>query len=73
MSKIYILKLVCNNTILLDFSEIMKQCSAALQGGDVNIPNVPVAHDGAIDLEDYIEQIKEEDKDWAKRHSIQCL
>ena len=64
---------MCNNTILLDFSEIMKECFAALDGGNENIPNVPVAHDGVIDLEDYIEKITEEDKDWAKRYCIECL
>ena len=65
--------MVCNNTILLDFSEIMEACLAALDGGNVKVTNVPVAHDGVIDLEDYIEKIKEEDKDWAKRYCIESL
>ena len=64
---------MCNHTILFYFSEIMAECLAAIDSGNVNVPNPPDVHDGVIDLEDYIEQIKEEDKDWAKRHSIQCL
>ena len=65
--------MVCNNTILLDFSEIMEACLAALDGGNVKVTNVLVVHDGVIDFEDYIEKIKEEDKDWTKRYCIESL
>ena len=29
--------------------------------------------EGIIDLEDYLEDLKKQDEEWAKRHSIQCL
>ena len=29
--------------------------------------------EGVIDLEDYLEDLKEQDEEWAKKHSIQCL
>ena len=28
---------------------------------------------GIIDLEDYLEDLIEQDEEWAKKHSIQCL
>ena len=29
--------------------------------------------EGIIVLEDYLEDLKEQDEEWAKKHSIQCL
>ena len=29
--------------------------------------------EGVINLEDYLEDLKEQDEEWAKKHSIQCL
>ena len=29
--------------------------------------------EGIIDLENYLEDLKEQDEDWAKKQSIQCL
>ena len=29
--------------------------------------------EGVIDLEDYLEDLKEQDEEWAKKHSSQCV
>ena len=56
-----------------EYHKIMAECFAEIDSGNVNVPNVPVVNDGVIDLDDYIEQIKQEDRAWADRYSIQYL
>ena len=56
-----------------EYREIMKECFVALDGGNVNVPNVPDVHDGVIDLEDYIKEIQEADKEWAMKYRIGYL
>ena len=57
----------------MDFSEVIRACLAAVQCGHVKVKNVQAAKDGVIDINEYIEQIKEQDKDWAKRYNIESL
>ena len=73
MYKIYNSKMVCNNTVILEFREIWRACLAALDCGHVKVKNVPVEKDGVIDIDEYIEHIKEQDKDWAERYNIESL
>ena len=65
--------MVCNNTAFLHFREVIRACLAAVQCGYVKVKNVQAAKDGVIDIEEYIEQIKEQDKDWAKQYNIESL
>ena len=50
-----------------EYREINEACLAALASGVVKVKSVPVANDGVIDIDEYIEQLKEEGKEWAYR------
>ena len=47
----------------------MNEC---VNGEDSEVEEVHQS-EGVIDLEDYLEDLKEQDEEWAKKHSIQCL
>ena len=47
----------------------MDECVAGLDSDEEEVRQ----SEGVIDLEDYLEDLKEQDEEWAKRHSIQCL
>lgn len=48
----------------------MEECVAGLDSDEEEEVG---QSEGVIDLEDYLEDLKEQDEEWAKRHSIQCL
>ena len=52
------------------YRKIMEECVAGLDSDEEEEVG---QSEGVIDLEDYLEDLKEQDEEWAKRHSIQCL
>ena len=56
-----------------EYRQIKAECLAAIDSGNINVPNVPVVNNGVIDLEDYIKEIQEADKEWAMKYSIWSL
>ena len=51
------------------FRKIMNECDAGEDSEEEEFHQ----SEGVIDLEDYLEDLKEQDEEWAKKHSIQCL
>ena len=65
--------MVCKNTAFFNFREVIRACLEAVKTGHVTVKNVEGPNDGVIDIDDYIEQIKQEEKDCAKLYNIASL
>ena len=52
------------------YNQIMEECCL---GVDSDEEDVDDEQEGVIDLEDYIAEIQEKDKEWAKKYRIQYL
>ena len=58
---------------MFNFREVIRACLEAVKTGHVTANNLECPNDGVIDIQDYIEQIKQEEKDCAKLYKIASL